>query len=66
MTTLTLLLAQALRREMQAGDEVVITELDHEANRGPWLQLEEHGIVIRQVPSTRQPTPLIGRRSNGS
>jgi cysteine desulfurase family protein (TIGR01976 family) len=50
MTTLTLLLAQALRREMQPGDEVVITELDHEANRGPWLQLEEYGIVIRQVP----------------
>ncbi|MGO8684668.1 MAG: cysteine desulfurase-like protein [Thermoleophilia bacterium] len=50
MTTLTLLLAQALRREMRPGDEVVITELDHEANRGPWLQLEEHGIVVRQVP----------------
>jgi cysteine desulfurase family protein (TIGR01976 family) len=50
MTTLNLLLAQALRREMSTGDEVVITELDHEANRGPWLQLEEHGIVVRQVP----------------
>lgn len=50
MTTLNLLLAQALRREMQPGDEIVITELDHEANRGPWLQLEEHGIVVREVP----------------
>jgi cysteine desulfurase family protein (TIGR01976 family) len=50
MTTLNLLLAQALRRELRAGDEIVITELDHEANRGPWLQLEEHGIVVRQAP----------------
>ena len=50
MTTLTLLLAQALRREMKPGDEVLITELDHEANRGPWEQLAEHGIVVREVP----------------
>ena len=50
MTTLNLLLAQALLRDMKAGDEVIITELDHEANRAPWLALADHGIVVREVP----------------
>ena len=49
MTTLTFSLSRALARAWTAGDEVVITALDHEANRGPWLRLEEHGIRIREV-----------------
>jgi cysteine desulfurase family protein (TIGR01976 family) len=50
MTTLTTFMAQSLVRDWQPGDEVVITALDHEANRGPWLHLAERGIVIREVP----------------
>ena len=50
MTTLTYFLAEALGRRLQPGDEVVITALDHEANRGPWLQLAERGVVVREVP----------------
>jgi cysteine desulfurase family protein (TIGR01976 family) len=49
MTTLTFFLSHALVREMAPGDEIVITQLDHEANRGPWLHLRERGIVIREV-----------------
>jgi cysteine desulfurase family protein (TIGR01976 family) len=49
MTTLCFALSHALAREMAAGDEIVITELDHEANRGPWLHLRERGIVIKEV-----------------
>jgi cysteine desulfurase family protein (TIGR01976 family) len=49
MTTLTFALSHALAREMAPGDEIVITQLDHEANRGPWLHLRERGIVIREV-----------------
>ncbi len=49
MTTLCFALAHALGREMAPGDEVVITQLDHEANRGPWLGLAERGVVIREV-----------------
>lgn len=49
MTTLTFSLSHALVREMEPGDEIVITQLDHEANRGPWLNLRERGIVIREV-----------------
>ncbi|HTG31895.1 MAG TPA: cysteine desulfurase-like protein [Thermoanaerobaculia bacterium] len=49
MTTLTFALSHALVREMEPGDEIVITQLDHEANRGPWLHLRERGIVVREV-----------------
>ena len=50
MTTLCYLLAEALARELKPGDEVLITQLDHEANRGPWLRLQERGVVVREVP----------------
>lgn len=49
MTTLNYMLSRALARGMKAGDEIVITDLDHEANRGPWLALEEKGIIVRSV-----------------
>ncbi len=35
---------------MKPGDEILITELDHEANRGPWLHLAERGVLVREVP----------------
>ena len=49
MTTLNFVLAQALVRQMTPGDTVLITELDHEANRGPWLQLQDRGIDVAEV-----------------
>ncbi len=49
MTTITLGLARAIGRELKAGDEVVVTTLDHDANVGPWRALEERGVVVRQV-----------------
>jgi len=49
MTTLAFALAHALGRGMREGDEVAITELDHEANRGPWLMLRERGVVVREI-----------------
>jgi cysteine desulfurase family protein (TIGR01976 family) len=49
MTTLNFSLAQALAREMKPGDTVLITELDHEANRGPWLQLKDRGIEVEEA-----------------
>lgn len=36
--------AEALRPTFRSGDRVVVTELDHEANVGPWLRLESSGI----------------------
>src|SRR5262249_31993735 len=49
MTTITFALSRAIARELQAGDEIVITALDHDGNVAPWRALEEKGIVIRQV-----------------
>ena len=50
MTTLTYLLAEALGRRMKPGDEVVITALDHEANRSTWAQLAERVVIVREAP----------------
>jgi len=44
----TYVLAQALRQELIAGDEVVVTNQDHEANVGVWSRLEDDGIVVRE------------------
>ncbi len=49
MTTLAFALSHAVARELREGDEVVITELDHEANRGPWLGLRAAGATVREV-----------------
>jgi len=49
MTTITLGLARAIGRELKAGDEILVTTLDHDANVGPWRALEEKGIVVRQA-----------------
>ena len=50
MTTLAFSLSHAIGRTIKSGDEILITQLDHEANRGPWQRLTEHGAVIREVP----------------
>jgi cysteine desulfurase family protein (TIGR01976 family) len=48
MTTLTLALSRAIGRTLKAGDEIVVTALDHDANIAPWLALqEERGVVVR-------------------
>jgi len=53
MTTLNYSLSHAIGRTLKGGDgdadEVLITALDHEANRGPWLALQERGIRVREV-----------------
>jgi cysteine desulfurase family protein (TIGR01976 family) len=49
MTTLNYALSGAIGRTLSKGDEVLITQLDHEANRGPWLRLQERGMIIQEV-----------------
>ncbi len=46
-TWLTRLLSLQLMKTWQPGDEVIITDVDHEANRSCWLDLQAHGIVIK-------------------
>ena len=51
MTTLTFHLARALGRRWGPGDEIVITELDHHANVGPWQAVaRERGVTLKVVP----------------
>ncbi len=50
MTALNFLLTRALARGLEAGDEVLVTRLDHDANVAPWLALaDDIGIVVRFV-----------------
>jgi cysteine desulfurase family protein (TIGR01976 family) len=50
-TTINFLLAHALARTLAPGDEVVVTELDHDANVSPWLLLAgDHDLVVRTAP----------------
>lgn len=49
-TTLLTLLADAWRRALRPGDEVIVTGLDHQANVDPWTRLAECGIVVRRWP----------------
>jgi len=49
MTTATFALARGIGRDLKAGDEVVVTTIDHDANVAPWRALKELGVVVRQV-----------------
>ena len=40
--------AQALRQHLKPGDEIIVTNQDHEANVGVWRKLEAEGVVIRE------------------
>jgi selenocysteine lyase/cysteine desulfurase len=41
MTTLTLHISRSLARNLQAGDSILVTRLDHDANIAPWMLLAE-------------------------
>ncbi|MGH2466480.1 MAG: cysteine desulfurase-like protein [Candidatus Limnocylindrales bacterium] len=50
MTTLTFGLSRAIGATLRPGDEIVITRLDHEADRSPWqLAAADAGAVVREV-----------------
>jgi cysteine desulfurase family protein (TIGR01976 family) len=44
----TYVVAQALRQYLEKGDEIIVTNQDHEANIGAWQRLEAEGMVIRE------------------
>ncbi|MFI5047480.1 MAG: aminotransferase class V-fold PLP-dependent enzyme, partial [Acidimicrobiia bacterium] len=50
MTTLNFLLAHAVARTLEPGDEIVTTWLDHDANVSPWLLVaQDRGLMVRQL-----------------
>lgn len=40
-------LARAMASQLSAGDEIIVTNADHESNIGPWVGLQKMGIVIK-------------------
>jgi len=46
-TSLLSRLARALLPTLAPGDEIIVSDADHEANIGPWLRLQAHGLRIR-------------------
>jgi len=51
MTTLTLGLSRALGRTWKTGDEIIVTQLDHDANYSPWvLAARDAGATVKVVP----------------
>ena len=64
-------LAQALRQHLEPGDEVIVTNQDHEANVGAWRRLADSGITVREWrvdPETGELAPadleaLLGERT---
>src|SRR4051812_14735577 len=51
MTTLNFQLAHAVARTLLPGDEIVVTDLDHDANVAPWLRVAaDHDLVVRRSP----------------
>jgi cysteine desulfurase family protein (TIGR01976 family) len=48
-TQLVAQLARTLAGQWRRGDEIVVTDLDHEANIGPWIRVaDQHGLKIRE------------------
>jgi selenocysteine lyase/cysteine desulfurase len=52
----TYVLANSLRPLMDEGDEIIVTNQDHEANSGSWRRLAATGITVREW----QVDPLTG------
>ncbi|MGI9246488.1 MAG: aminotransferase class V-fold PLP-dependent enzyme [Steroidobacteraceae bacterium] len=66
----TSVLAQAFRRHLRPGDEIVVTNQDHEANVGAWDRLRDEGFVVREWQVDHQGQlrrerlePLLGERT---
>lgn len=51
MTTLTLHIARSIGRHLQAGDEIILSRMEHDANIAPWLLMaRDHDLTVRWLP----------------
>jgi cysteine desulfurase family protein (TIGR01976 family) len=41
------MLAQCLGQTLEPGDEIIVTNADHEANISPWMELGRQGVAIK-------------------
>ena len=44
----TYVLAQAFRDYLKPGDEIIVTNQDHEANSGAWRKLADYGVTVKE------------------
>jgi cysteine desulfurase family protein (TIGR01976 family) len=50
-TTINFLLAHALARTLNPGDEIIVTEIDHDANVSPWLLIAgDRDLTVHTAP----------------
>jgi cysteine desulfurase family protein (TIGR01976 family) len=62
MTALAFHIARSLAREIRPGDEVIVTDLDHDANITPWTDLAAAGATVRTIPfDTANGTLMVER-----
>jgi selenocysteine lyase/cysteine desulfurase len=51
MSTLNFQLSRSLAKSLKPGDEVIVSQLDHDANYSPWLWLaEDFGLTLKVIP----------------
>ena len=54
MTMLTFQMSRSLGRDWRPGDEIIVTQMDHEGNVSPWLRLaEDRGLTVRWLSFNR-------------
>src|SRR5690349_17123860 len=58
MTTLNFALTRTIGRELRAGDEIVVTQLDHDGNVSPWLELAHDLDLTVRFAAIREDTTL--------
>jgi cysteine desulfurase family protein (TIGR01976 family) len=55
MTTLTFHLSRSIGRLLRPGDEIVLSQMDHDANVWPWVLLaRDLGLEVRWLPFNRE------------
>ena len=52
-TALMFVLTQALLPGIRPGDEIIVTNTDHEANIGGWMRLKQAGAIVKIWEVTR-------------
>jgi len=51
MTTITLHLSRSIGRSFEAGDEIILSRMDHDANVWPWvLMARDMGLEVKWLP----------------
>ena len=50
MTTLNFALSRALGKTLSAGDEIILTRMDHDANVSPWTRIaEDYDLIVKWI-----------------